>query len=315
MTDKITICDSIEQWPITDRAAWLALRQRDVTASTVGALLGVHEYMTPFSLWLLKTGRIKNDPDETPSMRRGRLLEPVAISLLRELNPSWKITEPKTYYRDPHTRLGASPDAFARDPSRDGHGVLQIKTIEPGIFRHKWHSTDGDLSPPLWIAAQAITEAYLTGAVWAAVVAMRVGHGLDIDVLDIPIHMDLVARIKNETAAFWRSVDEDQPPDPDITRDRVLIERLYNPTGEIIDLSRDNHVSDLVIERENLGASKIAIDRRMKEIKAELLVKLDGASAAQLNDGRMLTAKRVEKAAYQVSASSYIDIRIKGVKS
>ena len=158
----------VETWPVKDRTSWLALRKSDVTASAIGSLLGVHEYMTPYALWALKSGIISEDPEETPAMMRGRLLEPVAIELLREMHPSWTITTPSTYYRDPATRIGATPDALVKDPLRKGFGVLQIKTVEPSIFRRKWQTDDRTVEPPLWIATQALVEAHLTGALWAS---------------------------------------------------------------------------------------------------------------------------------------------------
>jgi len=64
---------TVERIVPANRSAWLAARGRDVTASQIGALFGEHEYMTPFSLWGLKTGRIPREEEETPAMQRGRL--------------------------------------------------------------------------------------------------------------------------------------------------------------------------------------------------------------------------------------------------
>ena len=117
-------------FPVTDRTAWLKMRERDVTASVAGALFGdgVHDFTTRYGLWALKSGRLRQDPGETDAMRRGRLLEPVAVQLMRELRPAWTIEPCATYFRDAGERIGATPDAFAVDPDRAGFGVLQIKS-------------------------------------------------------------------------------------------------------------------------------------------------------------------------------------------
>jgi YqaJ-like viral recombinase domain len=119
----------IERIPIIDQRQWLGLRQRDVTASTVGALLGVHPYASALGLYLLKTGQIEADAEDTPAMRRGGLLEPVAHRILREDHAEWIDTlAPGAYFRDPDARLGATPDLHGvrrqarsrRHPDQDG---------------------------------------------------------------------------------------------------------------------------------------------------------------------------------------------------
>ena len=74
---------AIERIKITDARQWHRLRRADVTASVVGSLFGAHDFVTPFSLYLAKTGRAP-DVEETPAMQRGRLWSPSPSSLLRE---------------------------------------------------------------------------------------------------------------------------------------------------------------------------------------------------------------------------------------
>lgn len=301
----------VERFPITERAMWLKMREPDITASVAAALFGVHPYATSYSLWATKTGKIADDVEETPPMRRGRLLEPVALKLLAEERPAWSIEPGAHYYRDPRARIGATPDAFAVDPSRSGRGAVQIKTVEPSIFRKNWRGEDGATDVPLWIAVQATVEASLTGASWACVVAMTAGHGLDLHIVDVPLIPPLMDRLKGLVADFWRLVESDKTPDPDYGRDGALIEKLFEPTGEVIDLSSDNALPDLADERARLSASKGETEKRLKVIKAEFLAKLGDASAARMADGRLITAKRVNRAAYSVKETSFVDVRIK----
>lgn len=71
----------IERFKSRNDAAWHRLRSQDITASVAGALLGEHEFTTVFELWALKTGRLFQDFEETPAIKRGRLLEPVAVQM------------------------------------------------------------------------------------------------------------------------------------------------------------------------------------------------------------------------------------------
>jgi hypothetical protein len=196
----------------------------DVTASIAGALLGVHPYATPNATYFLKAGIIATDPEETPPMRRGRLLEPVAVRLLREEKPDWKIEVPRAYYRDPELRLGATPDVFATNEA--GFGVIQIKSVEPSRFRRTWFAGDA-IEPPTYSIVQANIEAFMTGASWAAVAALVVGFGIDLHIVPIPIHAGIIDRIKAEVAVFWRRVERREPYPFDYAHDGDLIARLF----------------------------------------------------------------------------------------
>lgn len=297
---------------IEDRESWLKLRRADVTASVAGCLLGVHDYTTPLALWVEKAGAASALLGETAAQRRGRLLEPVALQLLAEERPSWSVFRCATYYRDPARRIGATPDAMAIDPTRPGFGIVQIKTAEPSIFRRKWRNDDGDVEPPLWIAVQAIVEAELTGASWAAVVPVRVGFGVELDVIDIPLHAGVMDRVRTKVAEFWTLVEAGRRPDPDYARDGELLAALYNQDdGTTIDLTGNNSIIGLADEDATLADEiKLRKDRR-EAIKAEVLATL-GEHAIATVDGRVVaTAKTVHRKEYLAKATSYRDVRLR----
>lgn len=302
----------IERHRITSREQWLKLRGQDVTASTAAALLGIHPYQTAYALWALKTGRIADDVEETPPMRRGRLMEPLAVQMLREERPDWQISDHPVglYFRDPATRLGATPDLLARDENGKW-GIVQLKSVEAGIFRRDWRDADGNVSPPLWIVIQAIVECHLCGFEWAAVAPIVVGHGVEIPVVPVPLHAGIIERIKAEVAAFWRMVEDGRHPDVDYGRDADLLALLHAGDERVLDLSADNELPDLIAKREALSAEKKATETQWDENRARILGKMEGAGAAKMADGRLVTAKRINIAAHQRAASTRIDIRVK----
>jgi len=306
---------SIERVAVPTDEEWHEARHHDVTASVAGCLLGVHEYQSAFGLWALKTGAIVEDPEETPPMKRGRHLEVVAVNLLREQHPDWQIIHnsgpDRVYLRDPDVRLGATIDVFANDPAR-GPGVVQVKTVEGGVYRRKWRDPEsGDVTPPLWIAVQGIVEAHLAEVEWVDVAPLVVGFGLDMPLIPVPLHAGIIDRVRAEVADFWRMIDEGRAPDPDWKRDGRLIEALYRPTGEIIDLSAENDLPELADEKDRLSGERSAADTRLKEIKTQFLAKLGGASQARIADGRLITASRVNRKAYEVAAHSYVNVTVK----
>lgn len=307
----------IERIHAGDRATWLELRGKDVTASAAAALLNVHPFITAYELWALKTGRINEDPEETAPMRRGRLLEPVAVQMLREERPTWDIRHnsgsKQFYLRDPEVRIGATPDIIAMDPER-GLGVVQVKTVEPGIFRQKWHDENGDLQPPLWIVIQAIIEAKLTGSSWAAVAPLVVGFGVEMPVIDIPIHDGVYDRIAGEVTAFWQRIADGVEPDPDYSRDDALLNRLGRGTnGEQIDLSADNMLPGLLAERAELK-DRIKVDTdRVKEIDADIVMKIGAHESAHV-PGWRISRPLVSRKGFEVKPTQFRQLKISQAK-
>lgn len=293
---------------------------QDVTASAAGALIGPHDFQTAYGLWALKSGLIDEEVEETPSMRRGRLLEPVALNMMREEMPSWSIEAAGHYYRDPTCRIGATPDAFAIDPDRDGFGVVQVKTVSPAVFKKKWrdrygenwNDEYGETAVPGWIAIQTMVEAHLTGASWAVVAALVLDHGFEMYTVDVPINDGLIERLRNEVERFWMMVASGQAPDIDYARDAGTISRLkYNIDGPSIDLTEWNRGLQLAAEDKQLAEGiSIAMNQR-KEIKAEVLHKIGSASVATFNGQEFITARMVHRKASTTKASSFRDVRFK----
>lgn len=315
----------IERHEATDRAAWLMLRRLDVTASAAGALLGIHEYVTPFALWHDKRGSgPAAEPDEPEidadqitlsPLARGTMLEPVALDLLARLRPLWRVEPARHYFRDPVARIGATPDAFAIDPDRAGFGVIQIKSVGEWAAR-KWRDADtGDMEPPLWIAVQAIVEATLTGASWAAVAALRTGGALSLRLIDIPLHERTIARLREEIAAFWRRVETGEEYPPDYGRDAALIARLHaDDDGSEIDLSGDERVAEIVALRAALTVRESdgrTAKKARAPLDAELTHRIGNASKARLPHGLILTCTTVRRREHTVKASQHTKIAIK----
>lgn len=297
----------------TDRAAWHAARQKDITASQIGALFGEHEWTTMFGLWALKTGRVQRDEGETEAIQRGRLLEPVAVQLLRERYRDWRIEHnaaENIYYRDPAHRLGATPDVIAWAPDR-GQGVVQIKSVEASTYRRKWLDEDGNPEPPMWIALQATLEAYLTGSTWAAVAPLVVSYGLEMPLIEVPIFPGVIDAMRRKSAEFWENVANGIEPQPDYSRDGALIERIYgqgDPEHEV-DLSGDNRIPELIAARRGLARDVSDAKAQIEAIDAEVKAKLGDAHRAWLGGGKSITWKPTRRDGFFVEPTTIRALR------
>ena len=310
----------IERIPIVDREQWLALRRRDVTASAIGALLGVSKYSSPFALYALKAGIVAEEPDAPviddwsitiSPMGRGNLLEDAGAEMLRRLKPAWTVAKGTEYFRDPEARLGATPDIIVNDGT--SIGVVNIKNPEQSIWRREWRQEDGTIEVPTEYAAQVILEAHLVGASRAFIGAFIVGHRTEFRLVEVPLHDGVITRVYDETAKFWRMVENKTPPGPDYNRDGKLLAAIYgDDNGKTVDLSGWNEAGEIADEDARLAAEIKERAERRKAIKAEVLAKVGSAAIATINGDVFATAKTVRRGAYSVQPSEYRDVRIKG---
>lgn len=268
----------------TDRENWLKLRRDFVTASVAGALLNCHPYTTAYRLWALKTGRVEESTEENEAMRRGRLLEPVAVEMLREERPSWTIDyrADNAFFFDQGIRLGATPDAFAYRPDMDGRGIVQFKTSSEEAFRSGWLDHDtGDVEVPLWIAVQAIIEAKLTGAAWAAVAVLVVGRGIRMEAIDIPLHPQVWRALLAATSEFWRVTASGEHPPIDWDRDGSAVLDVNRWTeAKRIDLTSDDMADLFASDLEDTRTKRRELQKREDVLRAQILYAMGSAEIA-----------------------------------
>jgi predicted phage-related endonuclease len=293
-----------------DRDEWLAFRRQDVTASQIAAVIGQHPYCSALELWAQKSGQIVTVADNA-AMRRGRLLEPVAVKLTQEALPGCRIqyNDAQLYWRDEERRIGATPDVIVEYHER-GKGVVQLKNIEPSIYARHWQADE----PPLWIALQALTEAKLVGAQWAAVGALRVGFGIEFDLMPVPLHEGAWSRLTDAVGDFWRAVEAGNPPQPDYARDHDLIAAMHPASnGASIDLSGDNELIVALAEREEAKGLASGLDEQIKRLDATIRHKLGAHEIALAGDWR-ITLRTEHRKEYTVAAGTRRPIKIKRIR-
>lgn len=297
--------------PEAQRDEWLALRRQDVTASVASALLGVNPHKSRYRLWMEKAGRVSEDLEETKAMLRGKMLEAPALKMLDVDRPHWRVWQPNVYLRDPAARMGATPDAYAVDPTRKGFGVVQVKSVSPRAFKRNWQDEDGEAEPPLYVTIQTIQEAHLSGADWACVLALVIDDGIRVRLFDVPIHKGIIKRLREETAKFWRSIEADEPPEPDYSRDGSLLAGLYSEdNGREIDLSGDNMLPEILAERVSIKERMSADKARVDEIDAEIIAKL-GEHERGFLPGWILKRPLVKRRGFYVEPTEYRKLTIK----
>lgn len=299
----------IERHPYTSYEQWKALRASfdDLTASTIGALAGLHPYETEGGLFYAKSGVQMPEVEDSTAIRRGRLLEGAVAAAVQEAHPLWQIKKANEYVRDPTARLGATPDYYFVDDA-NRNGCLQAKTVAPIVFKQQWTET----SAPAWIALQNLTECMLTDSDVGLIAALVVdGYEFRLVEIEVPRHEGAEKKIRDLVFNFWANVASGTPPKTDYERDARLLPILFprETPGLEVDLRADNELPTLLDEREQLIA-KIKKDEARKEtIETEIRFKL-GAGERGLLRGWRITNRLQFRKAHEVKATSFRKLNI-----
>lgn len=282
-----------------DRLEWHGARKKFITASVAGALLSCHPYTTAYQLWAEKTDRIQPDDAENDAMRRGRLLEPAAVQMLREERPEWVVDyrNDQAFYCDDAIRIGCTPDAFAMRPDLAGDGIIQFKTSSEEAFRNGWIDPEtGDVEIPLWIAVQAIVEAKMTGAKWATVAVMVVGRGIHMEVVDIPLHDAVWERLVWATAEFWSVTDSGQHPPIDWDRDgSTVIGVNRHSFARKIDLSNDEFFDSYVARLDTTRIERREKQKLEEVMRAQILHAMGDAEVAETSKFTVIARSTIDQ--------------------
>jgi putative phage-type endonuclease len=292
-----------ETYPVTDRASWLALRKRDVTASEIAAIFGAHPYKTALQVYAEKTGA-SNGPGDNPAMRRGRILEPaIAEAWFEETGE--RLTKATHYVRAPAERIGATPDYF-----RPNGEPVECKSVAP----EKWAEwNDG---PPFAYQLQALMQAMLTGAPRAHIAVMVDNRAKDFYVFQAERHAEAERKIIDGVAQFWRDVEAGNMPVPDYGRDGPAIASLFpRETGaELLDLTGDNRLPVMLARRAELAATIKAAEAEKDTIDAEIEMKIGDAPGALIAGGWKASFKAQTRKETLIPASTFRVLRITAPK-
>jgi predicted phage-related endonuclease len=299
---------TIERIPITSREQWLALRKNDVTASVVASLFGCHPYVSALKIYLAHSG-IEFDEADNRVFRRGRLMEPAVALAVSEDRPDWRIEKATFYCRDPDLQLGATPDFLIHGDPR-GLGVLQTKTAAPHVYQRDW---EGGATVPFWVQLQALTEAMLTDAAFAAVAVLQVdAFDLALSIVEVPRHPAAEQRIRDAVAKFWDDVAAGREPEPDYGKDAELLKMIAprEVADKAIDLSGSNEFPALLDQRAEIMAGINVYEARKNEIETQIKFALRDCERAIGIPGWSITWKTSHRQDYVMKAKDIRTLRI-----
>ena len=261
----------------TSRYEWLEQRQDGIGSSDASAIAGLSSFESPYSLWMVKTGRAPLDPPvdrSTEKLREwGNRLEPVILEATAD-EISHPITKPTVgYYNLEHPWLHANLDGVTDDGR-----ICEFKTVH-GSQAYKW---DGQIADHAEI--QVHHTGLVTGMTHAVVAALVGGH--DLRVYEIELNPNIQEMLFDMEQKFWQHVQDGTPPDVDghaRTIEALTAEWQHKPAAQEVAAE----------DVQDVWAAWLDAEQRRKQ--AEQDEKAAKAKLAELMDGHDLltTGERV----------------------
>lgn len=272
------------------RAEWEQLRASGLGGSDVAAACGLSPYVTPYQLWLEKTGRVEPHHDEAAveRMRWGTLLEPLLLGEFDARHPELVVKRSAgTYADDTNPWMRANVDGIAYHVDGGMAGIVECKT---GNHRQVKHWDDEQV--PTHYVAQSQWYAYLLGAPRIYVVALLDTSSYVERVLDRDD--DLIGDLVVLATEFWRCVENDTPPPvdgSDATRDALA--RWVAEPGSVVELDRVWRKK--IDHRRQIDTEITALNTVRDEIDNELRAAMGAAEEACIDGETVATCRAPSK--------------------
>lgn len=273
-----------------DRAEWLALRGRHIGASEIAALFGAQAPYQPgvYALWMAKAGRVPLPPVESERAQWGLRLEDAIADGAAEAH-GWEV-QPGRYASHP-SGVGATLDRIiAADPNEDGPGCLELKNVD-WLQTRRGRAWAGE--PPMHVLLQHQAQMLATGFKWGAI-AWLVG-GNELRMLRFKARHAIQAEIAKRAAAFWQSIRDNQPPQPDGSDATYAALLTLLPDAdeddEPADLCGDNEAESAAADYLRGSAMAKEGDALKSAARNVLLSKVGAARWAKLNAATVSVAR------------------------
>jgi len=287
------------------RAAWLAERRNGIGASEVAAVLGVHPFLSPYELWVRKTGMAPEgeEAEESEAMYWGNVLEEV-ISAEYCRRTGRRVADHGRYtiQRNPKfPHVFATLDREILPSGGKGRGVLECKTTGA------WAASEWELGAPLTYQVQVQVQLAVTGFEEGAL-AVLIG-GQRYQHTEFQRNEEFICRMAEAVADFWARVVAKEPPPVDGSASTARALRALHPrdSGETVELPAEalQWHQDLEAAKAAMKAAEAA--RRVAE--NQLQAAIGDATFGLLPDGSSYSWRTQEREAHQVAASSFRVLR------
>ena len=289
-------------------AAWLAARQGGIGGSEIGALMGLSEYETPFSVWNTKINGEK-DLSDVPAVEWGhRLEEVVAAKTADEVgNLTHRFGGGLWAARD-RDILRVTPDRFATRPrSWKAVGVIECKTAGDD---EGWRSGSitrggqGDGAAPMSYQAQVQWQLGILGLERGWLGCLVLGQARDFFVVEVEYDPAWFNEMADEAERFWNvNVLGEEPPMHDLRHPKTEeLMRLQHPKVVKPSVELPDDAADWLEDYAKAKAEVEEATKRLNEIRNYFRMHVGDAAAGYLGDQKVVSYPDVTTSRIDVEA-------------
>ena len=281
---------------------WLEERRRGIGGSDAAGIVGLNAYMTPYSIWADKTGRIPPKEDNE-AMRQGRDFEDYVAKRWEEATGK-KVRRCNYILRN--TKYPFAHANIDRDVVGENAGLeckttslMNLRKFKNGSFPENYY-------------AQCMHYLAVTGADrwYLAVLVLNQGF------YDFVIERDEdeIKALMEAEAEFWRSVESDTPPaftglDPDSEALKVIYRDGNANTDAVQLLGRESDIENLIA----LKAQKRELEKSIKYYEQVLQGDLQNNEHGVCGQ-YIVNWKTQTRAAHYVKESTFRKFEVKKAK-
>jgi putative phage-type endonuclease len=269
-------------------------RQTYIGSSDTAAILGISPWKTPLDVYLDKVQpRVEiTDPDKLRVLNRGKRMEPYVIDLLAEETGLEIVRRGERYIDTEYNFLAAEIDAEAASGEN-----IEIKTVSP--FKAKeWGEQQSD-EIPVHYAAQAMHALMITGRA-LCVFGVLIGAD-DFRIYRIERDDVTIAAIRAKEIAFWKRVQDRNPPDPSTVSD---VFRLFGTHDSGTAIAANEAIQADVLALKSLKADAKSLEGLIAMREDRIKLYMGDAAILTMNGTPSITwkeqqSKRFDQAAFK----------------
>ena len=249
------------------REDWLQVRKQGIGSSDAAAACGIHPYLSMLELWMIKTGRMSSDIDESiegySPLYWGNTLEPMVAKYYQEHTGN-KVRRVNAILQHPEQPFMLANLDYAITGSGEVQ-ILECKTAgEHGakLWKH---------GVPLYVTYQVQHQLAVTGKTAAHICVLLCGH--EAKIYKVERDERLIESIMEHERQFWQYVQTDTPPTPDHSESAAKALKLLYPTpkpSSKVDLRDDDGANKLFEQLLSYRDYMQELEQRHDQVKHQL---------------------------------------------
>jgi putative phage-type endonuclease len=287
----------------------LADRQKGLGGSDAAVALGLSPWKTALQLYLEKTGELEpEDLSDNEAVEWGVRNEPQIRQKYADVTGREVVLPKDTVFHPTLQWMFCHPDGLVLD----GNRVFSAKTADVRVAERWGEPGSADVPESYYVQKQheMIVMSAVTGQPWVvADLAVLIG-GNRWRLYHIPADAEVQELIVAGETEFMKLVTAKTAPAPDFNArsTRALIQKLFPGTdGTALEATPSQIAWRQVYDE---ASDKAAVYYAAAEAaKSALLFDMGAAAQLVFPDGKALRRKLIEKKAYAVEATKYIDAR------